>query len=197
MSRIWQKWCCLVLETRSEQALGLPPGTLLRTAHSTGSWLPRCEASQAALQSEPSVPEQSWKGSLKPADHTAPANIWLQTHETPCAQTIQLGRSHTPDRQELWDNNYCFQLFVFNWRMIALQYRVGFCHTATCISHRYTCVPALPSLLPPPAPPGCHRARGWAPRVTRQVPAGWPFHTWHCTCFHATLSVHTTLSFPQ
>ena len=126
MSRIWQKWCCLVLETRSEQALGLPPGTLLRTAHSTGSWLPRCEASQAALQSEPSVPEQSWKGSLKPADHTAPANIWLQTHETPCAQTIQLGRSHTPDRQELWDNNYCFQLFVFNWRMIALQYRVGF-----------------------------------------------------------------------
>ena len=29
-------------------------------------------------------------------------------------------------------------LFIFNWRIIALQYYVGFCHTSTWISHRYT-----------------------------------------------------------
>ena len=27
--------------------------------------------------------------------------------------------------------------FIFNWRIIALQYCVGFCHTTTCISQRY------------------------------------------------------------
>ena len=31
-------------------------------------------------------------------------------------------------------------LFIFNWRIVALQYCVGFCHTATWISHRYTYV---------------------------------------------------------
>ena len=34
-------------------------------------------------------------------------------------------------------------LFIFNWRTIALQYCVGFCHTSTWISHRYTYVPSL------------------------------------------------------
>ena len=31
-------------------------------------------------------------------------------------------------------------LFLFNWRMIALQYCVGFCYTSTWISHGYTYV---------------------------------------------------------
>ena len=39
-------------------------------------------------------------------------------------------------------------LFIFNWRVITLQYCVGFCHTSTWISHRYTCVPFLLNLLP-------------------------------------------------
>ena len=30
-----------------------------------------------------------------------------------------------------------------NWRIVALQYCVGFCHTSTWISHRYTYVPSL------------------------------------------------------
>ena len=33
------------------------------------------------------------------------------------------------------------KLFIFNWRIIVLQYCVGFCHTSTWISHRYTYVP--------------------------------------------------------
>ena len=39
-------------------------------------------------------------------------------------------------------------LFIFNWRIIALQYGIGFCHTPTWISHRYTYVPSLFNLSP-------------------------------------------------
>ena len=44
-----------------------------------------------------------------------------------------------------------FFLIYFNWRLVALQYRGGFCHTFTCISQGYTCVPHPdpPSHLPP------------------------------------------------
>ena len=47
-------------------------------------------------------------------------------------------------------------VFIFNWRIIALQYCIGLCHTSTRISRRYTCVPSLLNLLatshpiPPP-----------------------------------------------
>ena len=34
-------------------------------------------------------------------------------------------------------------LFILNWRIIALQYRVGFCHISAWIIHRYTSVPSL------------------------------------------------------
>ena len=37
-----------------------------------------------------------------------------------------------------------FFKFIFNWRIITLQYCVGFCHTSTWISHRYTHVPFEP-----------------------------------------------------
>ena len=38
-------------------------------------------------------------------------------------------------------SSFFFNLFLFNWEIIALQYCVGFCHTSAWISHRYTCVP--------------------------------------------------------
>ena len=38
-----------------------------------------------------------------------------------------------------------FNLF-FNWRIIALQHSVVFCHTSIRISHRYIHVPSLPNL---------------------------------------------------
>ena len=40
-------------------------------------------------------------------------------------------------------HNSFFFKFIFNWRIIALQYCVGFCHTSTWISHRYTYIPSL------------------------------------------------------
>ena len=54
----------------------------------------------------------------------------------------------------------------------------------------------LPPPLPSPTPLGCHRALGWAPCVTQQMPTGYLFHICYCICFHSTLSIHPTLSFP-
>jgi len=50
--------------------------------------------------------------------------------------------------------------FIFNWRIIVVQYCAGFCHILTWISHKYTYVPHSWTSLPPPTPPhplGCHR----------------------------------------
>ena len=44
-------------------------------------------------------------------------------------------------------------LFIFSWRIIALQCCVGFCHTSAWISHRYKDVPSLMNLPPTPPPP--------------------------------------------
>ena len=51
--------------------------------------------------------------------------------------------------------SYFLHLFIFNWRIIALQYCVGFCHTSAQISHRYTYVPSSLKLPPTshPIPP--------------------------------------------
>lgn len=43
---------------------------------------------------------------------------------------------------------------MFNWRVIALQYCIGFCYKTTWTSHRYTYVPSL-LVLPPPHPHLC------------------------------------------
>ena len=53
---------------------------------------------------------------------------------------------------------YCFfNLFIFNWRMTALQCCVVFCHTTMRIRQGYTCGPSvlkLPQLPPHPTPLG-------------------------------------------
>ena len=54
-----------------------------------------------------------------------------------------------------------------------------------------------PSHPPPhPVPLGCHRALGWAPCVTQQIPTGYLAYIWWGICFHATFSIHHTLSIP-
>ena len=49
-----------------------------------------------------------------------------------------------------------WSIFCFNWRITALQYCVGLCHTSTWISHRYTYVPSLWNL-----PPTSHPSKFW------------------------------------
>ena len=41
---------------------------------------------------------------------------------------------------------------IFSWKVITLQYCVGFCHTSTWIRHRYTHAPSLLNLSPPTHP---------------------------------------------
>ena len=47
---------------------------------------------------------------------------------------------------------FIFSFIFISWRLITLQYRSGFCHTLTWISHGLTCVPYPDPPLPPPSP---------------------------------------------
>ena len=84
----------------------------------------------------------------------------------------------------------CFK--NFNWRIIALQNFVVFCHSSTRISHKFTHVPSRTS-LPSPAPshPSAYRrAPVWVPWVIQQIPIGCLFYIWSCEflsySFHIT-----------
>ena len=71
-----------------------------------------------------------------------------------------------------------------------LQYYFGFCHTSTLISHRYTSVSSLMSLLPPPAPShpsSYHRALVWVPWAKQQIPPAIYF-TYTSVCVSSLLS---------
>ena len=59
-----------------------------------------------------------------------------------------------------------FKLFIFNWRIIALQYSVGFCQMSTWISHGYT---SLLNLPPHPSPLVCYRVPVWVSWVIQQI----------------------------
>ena len=66
--------------------------------------------------------------------------------------------------------------FLLNWRIISLQYCVGFCHLSTWIRHRQTYIPSVLSLCltshsTPPAP-GWHRTLVWVPGVIWKIPTG-------------------------
>ena len=89
--------------------------------------------------------------------------------------------------------------------MITLQCCIGFCHTSTWISHRYTHVLSLlnlpltypPQLPPHPTPLGCHRALSWVPCIVQQLPISYLFYTWWYIYFNAIFSVRPTHSFPH
>ena len=67
--------------------------------------------------------------------------------------------------------------FIFDWRTIALQYRAGFCHAVTWISHGYTYVPLslnLPSTThPTPLLSVVTEHRIWGPCVIQQISTGY------------------------
>ena len=93
------------------------------------------------------------------------------------------------------------KLFTFNWRIIALQYCVGFCHISAWISHRYTYVPSLlkTSLCLPPIRNSRLLQSTWLelPVSYSEFPLAIYFCTWICICFNATLPICPTLSFPH
>ena len=80
-------------------------------------------------------------------------------------------------------NPHQYSFFFFNWKLITLQYRGGFCHTLTWISHECTCVPhpETPSNLPPhPIPLGC-------PSVLALSAPYFVHWTWTGHLFHSCL----------
>ena len=89
--------------------------------------------------------------------------------------------------------------FIFNWRIIPLQYCVGFCHTSAWVSHKYT---RVPSLLNPPrtslrTPPlyGVTVHRAELPAHCSNFPLA-VLSTHGGVCVSLLLSVCPALSFP-
>ena len=82
---------------------------------------------------------------------------------------------------------FLLNLFL-NWRIVALQYCAGFCHTTT-----HLVIIIHPSTLsfppfPQPTPLGHHRARGWAPCVIKQLPVSSVLYTRRYMYVSATLN---------
>ena len=74
-----------------------------------------------------------------------------------------------------------FSFIFISWRLIILQYCIGFCHTLTWISHGFTCVPhpEPPSHLPPhPLPLGHPSAPAPSTCLIHPTWTGDLFHTW-------------------
>ena len=68
--------------------------------------------------------------------------------------------------------------FIFDWRILALQCCVGFCHEISWIRLKYASVPSFLNLALTPTHPtllGHPRVHGWGPPVTEQLPTGYQF----------------------
>ena len=87
---------------------------------------------------------------------------------------------------------------IFNWRVIALHYRVSFCCPSTWSSIGIHMSPPSWTSLPPPTASRCFRL---SQRTGFEFPVsctctGRLFHIQCCICFRVTVSVHPSLSFP-
>ena len=81
------------------------------------------------------------------------------------------------------DLSFFFLFLFFNWRIIALQNFVVFCHTSIRISHRYTHVPSLPHLSPislSTPPFRLSQSPCLSSLVIQQIPIGYLFYIWYC-----------------
>ena len=92
-----------------------------------------------------------------------------------------------------------FNLFFiyFNWRLITLQYCIGFAihqHVSTTGIHMFPILNPPPSSLPIPSLWVVPVHQPQASSIMHWTWAGDSFHIWYYTCFNAILPNHPTLS---
>ena len=104
---------------------------------------------------------------------------------------------------------FIFFSFYFNWRLITLQYCIGFAihwHEWAMGGHVFHILTLPPTSLPTPSfgvipvhpldASWCIPVhQRWAPCLMRWTWTGDLFHIWYYTCFNATFSNHPTLAF--
>ena len=91
-----------------------------------------------------------------------------------------------------WDSPPPF-FHIFNWRILALQCCVGFCHPTTESGHHSTYISSLPS---PAHPSRLSQSTRLGPRWHVAAPCRLAaLHTWECVHVSAADSVHCILSF--
>ena len=92
---------------------------------------------------------------------------------------------------------FFFLTFILNWRIIALQYSVGFCHVSGT-GHKYAYVPSILSLPPTslPSPPLEVASETVELPLLYRTFHYYLFYIWWHIHFNAALSSHPTISFP-
>ena len=78
---------------------------------------------------------------------------------------------------------------MFDWKIIALQCCVGFCHTSTWISHRYTYIPSLLNLPSISHPSRLSQSIKLSSVYHTEIPSSQLFYMWSCICFNALQSI--------
>ena len=79
-------------------------------------------------------------------------NLSSPTRDQTCTPCIRKWNLNHWTIREVPISSYFFYFFIFNYRIIALQHCVGFCHTSVWMSHRNPFIPSPLSLCPTSVP---------------------------------------------
>ena len=94
----------------------------------------------------------------------------------------------------------CFFLIYFNWRLITLQYCIGFAirqHESATGIHVFPILNPPPTSLPVPSLWVVPVHQPQASSIMHRTWTSDSFHIWYYTCFNAILPNHPTLSLPH
>ena len=96
-----------------------------------------------------------------------------------------------------WFFFYYYKFIYFNWRLITLQYCIGFAiyqHESTTGIHVFPILNPPPTSLPVPSLWVISVYQPQASCILHRTWTGDPFHIWYYTCFNAILPNHPTLT---